>query len=42
VNWDAQIHRIRSITKLPADTVLTFAKATPATATSAPATTTRP
>jgi hypothetical protein len=42
VNWDAQIHRIRSITQLPPDTVLTFAKATPATTISAPATTTRP
>jgi Cu/Ag efflux protein CusF len=32
VNWDAQIHRIKSITKLPPDTVLTYAKATTATA----------
>lgn len=36
VNWDAQIHRIRAITPLPPDTVLTFAKAAP------PTTTTRP
>lgn len=36
VNWDAQIHRIRAITPLPPDTVLTFSKAAP------PTTTTRP
>lgn len=40
VNWDAQIHRIRAITPLPPDTVLTFSKAAPPT--TAPTTTTRP